>query len=82
MHLKNWSLVYPDRRTPRLSPAYDFVSTIAYIDDDEAALKFVRTRRFDQFSRNELSYLAAKARLPEKSVLAVARDTVVFNCIS
>ena len=76
MHLKNWSLVYPDRRTPRLSPAYDFVSTIAYIDDDEAALKFVRTRRFDQFSRNELSYLAAKARLPEKSVLAVARDTV------
>nr|WP_244617037.1 MULTISPECIES: HipA domain-containing protein [unclassified Rhizobium] len=28
MHLKNWSLIYPDRRTPALSPAYDLLSTI------------------------------------------------------
>jgi serine/threonine-protein kinase HipA len=76
MHLKNWSLVYPDRRRPVLSPAYDFVSTIAYIDDDEAALKFVRTRRFDTFTLDELSYFAAKAGLPEKPVLDTARETV------
>ena len=46
MHLKNWSLIYPDRRTPLLSPAYDFVSTIPYIEDDEAALKYARTSKF------------------------------------
>jgi serine/threonine-protein kinase HipA len=76
MHIKNWSLIYPDRRTPVLSPAYDFVSTIAYIDDDEAALKFARTRRFDEFTLDELSYLAAKAGLPEKPVLDTAQEIV------
>jgi serine/threonine-protein kinase HipA len=29
-HLKNWSLVYPDGRTPRLSPAYDQVFVPAF----------------------------------------------------
>lgn len=29
-HLKNWSLIYPDRRVPTLSPVYDLVSTTAY----------------------------------------------------
>lgn len=76
MHIKNWSLIYPDRRTPVLSPAYDFVSTIAYIDDGEAALNFARTKRFDQFTLDELSYLAAKAGLPEKPVLDTATETV------
>lgn len=32
MHLKNWSLIYPDRRTAALSPAYDLVPTIPYIE--------------------------------------------------
>jgi serine/threonine-protein kinase HipA len=29
-HLKNWSVRYPDGRTPRLSPAYDLVGVTAY----------------------------------------------------
>ena len=76
MHLKNWSLIYPDRRTPALAPAYDFVSTIPYIKDDEVALKFARTKRFDSYTLDELSYLAGKAGLPEKPVLDTARQTV------
>ena len=76
MHLKNWSLIYPDRRRAALAPAYDFVSTISYIPDDKAALNFSRTKRFDQFSEDELSHLAAKARLPAKLVLDTARETV------
>ena len=80
MHLKNWSLIYPDRRTARLSPAYDFVSTIAYIPDDKAALKYGRTKRMDEYSRDELSWIAAKARLPEKLVLDTATETAArFN---
>jgi serine/threonine-protein kinase HipA len=76
MHLKNWSLIYKDGITPSLSPAYDFVSTLAYIADDKAGLKVARGARWDQFSEDELAYLAAKAGLPEHLVIATARDTV------
>lgn len=78
MHLKNWSLIYPDRRRAALAPAYDFVSTIPYIPDSKAALNFSRTKRFDQFSEDELAHLAAKALLPEKLVLDTARETVAL----
>jgi serine/threonine-protein kinase HipA len=44
MHLKNWSLLYPDRRTPVLSPAYDFVATLPYIPNDTLALTFGGSR--------------------------------------
>ena len=76
MHLKNWSLIYPDRLRASLAPAYDFVSTIAYIPDAKAALNISRGKRFDQFDDDELRHLAAKARLPEKLVLDTARETV------
>jgi serine/threonine-protein kinase HipA len=78
MHLKNWSMIYPDRRNAVLAPAYDFVSTVAYIRDGTAALKFSRTKRFDLFTEDELSHLAGKARLPEKLVLDTARETVAL----
>ena len=76
MHLKNWSLIYNDKKTVKLAPAYDFVSTIPYIADETAALKFGRTRRMDQFSKDELSYMAGKAGLPERLVLNTAKDTI------
>lgn len=45
MHLKNWSLIYPDGRTAALSPAYDLVSTIPYIEgEDTSALNYSRTK--------------------------------------
>ena len=77
MHLKNWSLIYRDRRTAALAPAYDFVSTIPYIPDSFAALKYARTKRMREVSFDELRYLAAKARLPEKLVVDTAAETVV-----
>jgi len=76
MHLKNWSLIYPDRRTAALAPAYDFLSTIPYIADDLAAIKYARTKRMSEFSFDELRYLAAKARLPEKLVIDTATETI------
>jgi serine/threonine-protein kinase HipA len=76
MHLKNWSLLYADGVTPTLSPAYDFVSTLAYIPDDKAALKFARTARWDGFGEDELAWLATKAGLPQRLVIATARATV------
>lgn len=76
MHLKNWSLIYPDRKTAALAPAYDLVSTIPYIANDSAALNVSRSKAFNEFSADELAHFAAKAALPEKLVLATARETV------
>lgn len=77
MHLKNWSLIYPDRRTPALSPAYDLLSTIPYMEgEDTAALNFSRTKTMAALSTDELAHLAAKAELSEKLVLDTARETV------
>jgi len=78
MHLKNWSLIYPDRRRAALAPAYDFVSTIVYIKDANAALNFSRTKKFDGLTFDELSHLADKALLPRKLVLDAANSTVAL----
>lgn len=74
MHLKNWSLIYRDGRTASLAPAYDFVSTIAYIPGDRFALNYSRTKDFAGFDEDELSHLAAKAALPRKMVIDTARE--------
>jgi serine/threonine-protein kinase HipA len=76
MHLKNWSVIYNDKRTASIAPAYDFISTIAYISDDSASLKVSRSKKFSDFTLDELSHLAAKAMLPEKLVLDTAKKTV------
>lgn len=76
MHLKNWSLIYPDGRTPMLASAYDLLSTIPYIKDDSAALNYARTRKMAELSIDELRYMAAKARIPEKLVVSTALETV------
>jgi serine/threonine-protein kinase HipA len=75
MHLKNWSLIYPDRQIAVLSPGYDFVSTIAYLPDTNMALTLGRSKSMTELSLEQLSYLAAKARLPEKLVLDTGKET-------
>lgn len=76
MHLKNWSLMYLDGRQAALSPGYDFVSTIAYLRDTNMALTLGRSKAMTELSLDQLSYLAAKARLPEKLVLDAGSETV------
>lgn len=76
MHLKNWSLLYRDGVTPTLAPAYDFVSTIAYLPDDKAALKVLRSKAWTDLDDAELINLARKAGLPETLVLKTAHQTV------
>jgi len=76
MHVKNWSMRYLDRRNALLAPAYDFVATVAYIKDETAALNFSRTKRFDEFSEDELAHLANRAAMPEGLVLDTAKETV------
>jgi len=76
MHLKNWSLVYPDQHQAVLAPAYDFVSTIAYLPDDSMALSLAgRSKRFADLSKQAFKRFAAKARLPEKLVIDTVSKT-------
>jgi len=75
MHLKNWSLIYRDGRTPRLAPAYDFVSTVAYLPDDRLALSLGGTRRWTDVSADLFRRFASKAGLPESLVVDAALET-------
>ena len=75
MHLKNWSLIYPDGRRPTLSPAYDLVCTVPYIPED-SALKFHRSREWRSFTYDELAIIADRAKVPTRLVLDTAKMTV------
>lgn len=76
MHLKNWSLIYPDRRRAALAPAYDFVSTIPYIKRDRMGLNLAGSKEFSSLTDTQFERFAAKARLPTKLVLDTVNDTV------
>lgn len=75
MHLKNWSFMYRDSRSPALSPAYDMVSTVPYIQNDRLALTFVDTKDMKRCNVRLFKKLAEKAGLPKNLVLDAARET-------
>lgn len=76
MHLKNWSLIYPDGRQPTLAPAYDLVSTIAYLPQDRLALTFVDSKEYESISLTQFERFATKARLPAKLTLDTVAQTI------
>jgi len=76
MHLKNWSLIYPDGRVPQLAPAYDFVSTIPYIPDDKLALNFSGSKDMGAINLSHFKKLAEKAQVPEFLLIKIVRETV------
>jgi serine/threonine-protein kinase HipA len=76
MHIKNWSLLYPDKRAAVLSPAYDFVSTIAYLPDDKMALTFAGSKLFESLTLEQMKRFAGKTGLPEKLTLDITAQTV------
>ena len=76
MHLKNWSLLYPDGRTPVLSPAYDFVATVPYIPGDKLALNFGGSRSLNEITVDQVRRFADRARLPASPVWEIVREMV------
>jgi serine/threonine-protein kinase HipA len=76
MHLKNWSLLYPDTRTPTLSPAYDFVATLPYLPDDQLALTFGGSRSLEGITLDQIRRFTDTAGLPMTPVLRRVRETV------
>jgi serine/threonine-protein kinase HipA len=76
MHLKNWSLLYPDGRTPELSPAYDFVSTVPYIPSDKLGLNFGDSRSLAGITKDQVRRFADRARLPTSPLWEIVHETV------
>ena len=75
MHLKNWSLLYPDRRTPALSPGYDFVATLPYIPGDTLALSFGNSRSLSEITPDQMRRFADTARIPASPLWKIAVET-------
>jgi serine/threonine-protein kinase HipA len=75
MHLKNWSLLYPDRCTPALSPGYDFVATLPYIPGDTLALSFGDSRSLSEITPDQMRRFADSARIPASPLWKIAVET-------
>jgi serine/threonine-protein kinase HipA len=75
MHLKNWSLLYPDQRSPVLSPAYDLVATLPYIPNDKLALSFGGSRSLSEITTDQVRRLADTARLPASPLSKIVTET-------
>jgi len=75
MHLKNWSLLYPDRRTPVLSPAYDLVSTLPYIAGDTLGLSFGGSRDIGRITKDQVRRFAETARIPVSPLWRIVIET-------
>ena len=76
MHLKNWSILYEDGKTPTLSPAYDLVSTIPYIPTDELALKFGGSKSLHEITEDQVRKFCATARIPERTITQAISTTI------
>lgn len=75
-HLKNWSLMYPDRVLGRLSPAYDLVSTIQYIERDELGLNLGGSKTFGAISLGNFERFARRLNVDAEPIVARVRATV------
>lgn len=75
-HLKNWSLIYPDRKIARLSPAYDLVCTVVYPRQDDLGLPFFGTARLSEISRDHFARLQAGLNVEGEDVLNVVDETI------
>ncbi|QIB66121.1 type II toxin-antitoxin system HipA family toxin [Kineobactrum salinum] len=76
-HLKNWSVLYPDKVTPTLSPAYDIVTTRVYMGDErEFALNLGKSKDWYQASMAQFEYWAGKADIPWRAIRPHLLDTI------
>lgn len=76
-HLKNWSLLYSDQITPRLSPAYDIVTTSVYIDNErQYALNLGKTKEWYDVTYANFEAWAKRAGVPWRAIKPHLDDTM------
>jgi serine/threonine-protein kinase HipA len=75
-HLKNTSFIYPDGRTPTLSPAYDIVPTVFFQPEDKLALSFGGKRNFERITEHEFERMAGYVDVNPKAIIKEIAQTV------
>ena len=76
-HLKNWSFLYADKVTPRLSPAYDIVTTNVYIENEtQYALNLGKTKQWYVVSMAHFQTWAEKSDIPWRAIKPHLDDTL------
>ncbi|WP_331280877.1 HipA domain-containing protein [Litchfieldella xinjiangensis] len=76
-HLKNWSLLYPDRRSPQLAPAYDIVTTLAYLEGDHRlALNLNGKKDWYRLGEDDFRRWADKVGVAWPSIRTILDDTL------
>ncbi len=76
-HLKNWSLYYPDKLTPRLSPAYDIVTTSVYMHEEEhLALNLAKTKAWYEIKKEHFEFLSKKVGVPWRAIKPHVEDVM------
>ena len=76
-HLKNWSLLYSDQVTPRLSPAYDIVTTSVYIENErQYALNLGKTKEWNNVTYANFEAWAKRAGVPWRAIKPHLDDTM------
>jgi serine/threonine-protein kinase HipA len=76
-HLKNWSLIYPDRVSAKLAPLYDQVATVAWPElDRKLALAFAGIKDMSQLDRDRVSLFADRGGFDPKAVLEIVDATL------
>ena len=75
-HLKNWSLRYPDGRTPTLAPAYDLVCTTYYKTlQRQLVFPLGGELRPDAAALPAFEQVAGAAEYPAEQATAIVRET-------
>lgn len=76
-HLKNWSLLYADRFAPRLSPAYDIVTTQVYIENEKSfALNLGKIKGWYDVNLSHFERWAEKVGVPWRTLRPHIDDTL------
>lgn len=76
-HLKNWSLLYSDTITPRLSPAYDIVTTSVYIEGEkDFALNLNQGKDWYKVRFDHFEAWAKRAGIPWRVIKPHLEDTL------
>jgi serine/threonine-protein kinase HipA len=74
-HLKNWSLIYPDKIRARWSPLYDQVSTVAWREPArQLALNLAAVKHFGQIDRFAFERFAEEARMDKSTTLKIVEE--------
>lgn len=76
-HLKNWSVIYPDKSTPELSPAYDILTTKVYMAGERLlALNLGGNKDWYKADLGHFKTWAEKAGIPSRAIKPHLDDTL------